>query len=265
MSYAEINGLSLYYEEHGPEAGGLLLLLHGGFGSGESFAPLLPDLARHRRVVTVDLQGHGRTADIDRPLRAALMADDVAALVGHLGRARADVLGYSMGAKVALRTAVQHPGVVGRVVLVSAVARRDGWFPEVLAGMDAMSEDAAAPMKQTPLYELYERVAPRPQDWPALVRKTAEMLQESYDWTQEVAAVTAPVLLVYADCDSVRPAHMAEFFGLLGGGLRDAVWDGSGRTTQSRLAVLPGTSHYDIMASPGLSPAVLRFLDEAKG
>jgi len=127
MSYADVNGLSLYYAEHG--SGEPLVLLHGGFGTGEMFGPVLPALAAQRRVIAVDLQAHGRTADAGRPLRYETMADDVAALIGHLGHVRSDVMGVSMGGGVALRTAIQHPEAVDRVVLVSAPFRRDGWSP----------------------------------------------------------------------------------------------------------------------------------------
>ncbi|MFG2141025.1 alpha/beta fold hydrolase [Streptomyces sp. NPDC048650] len=262
MSYAEVDGLSLYFEEHGSGPGEPLVLLHGGIGAGETFASVLPALADRRRVVLVDLQGHGRTADIDRPLRPELMADDIAALIRHLGLARADVLGYSVGADVALRTAIQHPAVVRRLVVVSTPTRRDGWFPEVVAAMDQMSAAAAEPMKQSPLYELYARLAPRPQDWPVLIGKLAELKQRDYDWTSEVATITAPVLLVFGDADAVRPAHAVEFFALFGGGTRDAGWDGSDRPA-ARLAVLPGVTHYDILTSPLLAGAVAPFLDAA--
>ncbi|MEV7522122.1 alpha/beta hydrolase [Streptomyces sp. NPDC091371] len=266
MSYAEVNGLSLYFEEHGPAADGdggdPLVLLHGGLGSGEMFAPLLPALAERRRVLVVDLQAHGRTADIDRPLQAELMADDVAALLKEVGAERADLLGYSLGAEVALRTAIQHPGLVRRLVVVSAPARRDGWFPEVRAQMDQMSAAAAEPMKQSPVYDAYARLAPRAEDWPVLVGKVAELVQQDYDWTSEITGITAPTLLVFGDADAVPPAHMAEFFGLLGGGRKDPGWDGSGRPA-SRLAVLPGATHYDLFASPLLPAAVVPFLDEA--
>ncbi|MER8185250.1 alpha/beta hydrolase [Kitasatospora sp. NPDC094015] len=258
MGYAKVNGLSLYFEEHG--AGRPLVLLHGGVGSGEMFALVLPALAEHHRVVLVDLQSHGRTADIDRPLRPELMADDIAGLIEHLGLGQADLLGYSVGADVALRTAIQHPGMVRRLVLISTPARRTGWHPEVLAGMDAMSAESAETMRRSPLHEVYARVAPNPADWPVLVGRIAELKKLDYDWTAEIAALTTPTLLVFGDADAVRPAHMVEFFGLLGGGLRDAGWDGSGRPA-SRLAVLPGATHYDILTSPGLAGAVLPFLD----
>ena len=260
MSYAEVNGLSLYYEEHG--SGQPLILLHGGYGTGEMFGAILPLLARGRRVITVDLQGHGRTADVDRPLRFQTMGDDIAALVGHLGLAQADVMGYSLGAATAVRTAIQHPELVRRLVIVSHPARRDGWFPQSLAGFDQMGPAFAEAMKQSPIYEVYSRVAPRVEDWPVLVDKMGTLLREDYDWSAEIAKITAPVMLVYGDADSVRPAHIAEFYALLGGGLRDANWDGSARPA-ARLAILPSHTHYDIFSSPDLTNAVIPFLDAA--
>jgi pimeloyl-ACP methyl ester carboxylesterase len=257
MSYADVNGLRLWYEVHG--TGRPLVLLHGGYGSGETFDPIRPALAARRTVLTVDLQGHGRTADVDRPLRHESMADDVAALLRRLDLPSADLLGYSLGGGVALRTAIQHPALVRRLVLVSTPCRRQGWYPEVLAAMAAQDERVAEQMRGTPPHELYARVAPRPQDWPALWARTGELLRRDYDWTAEVAALALPVLLVFADADSIPVAHMAEFFGLLGGGHRDAGWDGSDRPT-ARLAVLPGLTHYDIVASPALPAAVLPFL-----
>ena len=258
MSHADVNGLSLYYEEHG--SGEPLVLLHGGISAGEMFAPILPELAARRRVITVDLQGHGHTADADRPLRPQTMADDVAALIEHLGLASADVMGYSLGGLVALRTAIQHPQLVRRLVLVAVAFRRDGSHPEVVAAMDQMTPEIAEMLKQSSLYELYSRLAPRVEDWPELIAKTSEMLKDDYDWTIETEQLSMPTMLVYADADSVRPEHIVEFYGLLGGGLRDAGWDGSARPT-ARLAILPGTTHYDICAAPGLVPAVVPFLD----
>jgi pimeloyl-ACP methyl ester carboxylesterase len=258
MSYADVNGISLYYEEHG--SGQPLILLHGGYGTGEMFAPILPVLASGRRVITVDLQGHGRTADVDRPLRFETMGDDIAALIGHLGLPQADVMGYSLGAGTALRTAIQHPALVRRLAIVSHPVRHDGWFPESLAGFDQMGSAFAEAMKQSPIYEIYARVAPRVEDWPVLVDKMGTMLRQDYDWSPEVARITAPVLLVYGDADSVRPAHIAEFYALLGGGQRDANWDGSARPV-ARLAILPSHTHYDIFLSPDLTSAVIPFLD----
>jgi pimeloyl-ACP methyl ester carboxylesterase len=257
-NHADLNGISLYYEEHG--SGEPLVLLHGGIGAGELLAPIVPALAAGRRVIVVDLPGHGHSTDRDRPLRPELMADDIAALIRHLGLERADVMGYSLGGLVAVRTAIQHPDVVRRLVAVSVALRRDGSHPEAVAAMDAMSVAAAEPMKASPQYEVYARTAPRPEDWPELIRRTSEALKVDYDWTAEARGIAAPTMLVYADADSIRPDHVVEAFALLGGGLRDAGWDGSQRPV-ARLAVIPGTTHYDVSLSPLLVPAVLPFLD----
>ncbi len=174
MSYADVNGLSLYHEVHG--SGEPLVLLHGGVGAIEMFGPVLAALPEDRQVVAVDLQAHGRTADIDRPLRFELMADDIADLIRRLGLQQADVMGYSLGGGVALRAAIQHPAAVRRLGLVSTPCKREGWYPEVLAGMAQMGPSAAEPMKQTPMFELYSRIAPRVQDWPVLLTKLGELL-----------------------------------------------------------------------------------------
>ncbi|WP_446216253.1 alpha/beta fold hydrolase [Micromonospora sp. IBHARD004] len=257
MSYADVNGVRLWYEIHG--TGRPLVLLHGGYGAVEMFAPILPALAERRQVILVDLQGHGRTADVDRPLRFESMADDVAALIRHLDLPEADLLGYSLGGGVALRTAIQHPGLVRRLALVSSPCKRQGWYPEVLAAMATQDERVAEQMRGTPPHELYTRVARRPADWPTLWVKTGDLLRQEYDWSAEVAALAMPVLLVFADADSIPVTHMAEFFGLLGGGHRDAGWDGANRPA-ARLAVLPGLTHYDIVTAPALPAAVLPFL-----
>jgi pimeloyl-ACP methyl ester carboxylesterase len=258
MSHADVNGVSLHYEEHG--SGEPLVLLHGGLGAGEMFGTIMPSLSANRRVIAVDLQAHGGTADVDRPLRPQTMADDVAALIEHLELPRADVMGYSLGGLVALRTAIQHPQRVRRLVLVSIGFRRDGSHPEVVENMDRFAPEMADMLAQSPLYEVYSRLAPRVQDWPVLIAKTSELLKDDYDWTADVEALETPTMLVFADADSIRPAHIVEFYRLLGGGLRDANWDGSLRPT-ARLAVLPGTTHYDIYASPALAPAITPFLD----
>ena len=256
--YAPVNGLKLYYEIHG--TGEPLILLHGGVGATDMFAEILPALSKARRVILVDLQAHGRTADIDRPLSLEAMADDIAALIKHLEMPRADVMGYSLGGGVALRTAIQHPDVVRKLVLLSTAFKRDGWYPEIRAGMAQMGPGAAEPMKQTPMYQLYARVAPRPADWPVLLTKLGEMMKKDYDWSREVAAIKAPTLLVFGDADAVSPAHAVQFFELLGGGQKDGGWDGSG-VSKARLAILPGLTHYNVFSSPALPSAVTPFLD----
>lgn len=256
--YAPVNGLNLYYEIHG--SGEPLILLHGGLGLTSMFGEVLSLLAAGRQVIPVDLQAHGRTADIDRPMRYELMADDIAALIRHLGYATATVMGYSLGGGVALRTAIQHPALVKKLVLVSAPFRQDGWFPEIASGMAQMSGAAAEFMKDTPMYQSYVGVAPQPDQFPVLLDKIGEMLRQDYDWSDEVATLKMPTLLVYGDADSVPPTHAAQFFELLGGGRRDAGWDGSGMST-ARLAILPGTTHYAIVSDPALAHTVTPFLD----
>ena len=256
--YASINGLRLYYEIHG--AGEPLVLLHGGLGSTETFGPNLPALAAERQVITADLQAHGRTGDIDRPLAYEAMGDDIAALIGQLGIGRADVMGFSLGAGTALRTAIQHPEVVRKLVVVSTPCKRNGWYPEIRAAMSQMTSATGEMMKPSSIYKTYVRVSPRPGDWPILVGKMGDMLRREYDWSDEVARLTAPVMLVFADADSVPVAHMAEFYGLLGGSRRDGGWDGSGMQP-NRLAVLPGLTHYNIVVSPVLAATIAPFLD----
>ncbi len=217
MSYADVNGIALYYEEHG--SGQPLILLHGGLGAASMYAPILPILAKDRRVIAVDLQAHGHTADVDRPLRYQTLGDDIAALIGHLGLAQADLMGYSFGAMTALRTMIQLPDLVRRLVIVSVPCQRDGWYPESLAGMDQVGSQLAEPLKQSPLYEMYSRVAPRVEDWPALLDKTGDLLRQDFDWSADIAKISAPAMLVYADADAVRPAHIVDFYALLGGAL----------------------------------------------
>src|SRR5207245_11292463 len=179
-----------------------------------------------------------------------------------LGFERAAIMGFSLGGAVGLRTAIQHPDVVERLVLVSTVFKRQGWHAEMRAGMDAMGPETAALLKQSPLYEGYERVAPRVADWPVLVRQVSEVVKIDYDWSAEIPGLPMPVMLVMGDADGIPPSHAVEFFGLLGGGQRDAGWDRSGMT-HHRLAILPGLTHYDINLAPALSAAVIPFLDGA--
>lgn len=255
---APVNGVRLAYEVRG--TGKPLVLLHGGFGSVDMFGPNVDALAAGRQVVGVDLQSHGRTPAPDRPMRFETMADDVAALIHYLGHARADVMGFSLGGGVALRVAIQHPASVGRLVVVSAPFKRAGWLPEHITAFDAMGPQTAEFMRQTPLYEAYSAIAPDAADWPVLVNQLTTLLKQDYDWTDEVRRLSMPVMIVVGDADGVPPRHAAEFFEILGGGQRDAVWDRSGMTPHA-LAILPRVTHYDINVSPQLARAVATFLD----
>ncbi len=258
--YADVNGVHLYYEVHG--RGRPLVLLHGGLGSGEMFDPILPALSEHHEVVLVDLQGHGRTADVDRPLDLGLMADDVAALVDHLGLDGADVVGFSLGGGVALQTAVRHPEAVRRLVSVSANIKRSAIYPEMLAMQGQVNAAAAEFMRETPMFELYERTAPRPEDFGTLLDKAGAWMAQDFDLTEDVRGLRVPTLVVAADADMAPPSHYVEVFGLLDGGRRDGGWTGEGRPAGGHaLAILPGLTHYDIVDSPLLASTVLSFLD----
>jgi len=259
-AYADVNGLHLYYETHG--TGKPLILLHGGLGSGEMFGPILPALAADRQVIAVDLQGHGRTADIDRPLDARLMADDIAALIGHLGLDRPDVMGYSLGGGVAMFTALRHPELVRRLVVVSAHIRRSAIYPEMLAQQGQLGPDAAEFMKDTPMYQLYQRVAPRPEDFGRLLGKIGESMAKDFDFSDEVRGLQVPTLIACGDADMAPPSHYVEIFGLLGGGQRDGGWMGEGRPAGGHaLAIIPGETHYSVFVSPVLAAAATSFLD----
>jgi pimeloyl-ACP methyl ester carboxylesterase len=259
--YAEVNGINLYYETHGN--GRPLILLHGGLGSGEMFGPVLPLLSKQHQVIAVDLQGHGRTADIDRPIDPRLMAGDIAALIDHLHLATLDVVGYSLGGGVALQIAAQYPAKVRRLVLVSANLRPDAIDPAMRAQQGQVNAAAAEFMKETPMYQLYQRVAPRPEDFPRLLTKIGESMSKDYDFTEEVRGLQMPTLVVAADADMAPPSHYVEVFKLLDGGLRDGGWMGEGRPKGGHaLAILPGLTHYNIFSSPLFAAATLAFLDD---
>jgi pimeloyl-ACP methyl ester carboxylesterase len=260
--YADVNGLHLYYGTHGE--GSPLVLLHGGLMSNETFGPVIPALvAAGHRVIAPDLQGHGRTADIDRPIDVRLMADDIAALIRHLGLDRVDLVGYSLGGGVALHTAARFPELVRRLVTVSANIRRDAIYPEMLGQQEQVGAAAAQFMKDTPMYQLYERVAPRPEDFPRLLDKIGASMAVDFDYAAEVRALRVPTMIVCADADMAPPAHYVEVFGLLDGGKRDGGWMNEGRPKGGHaLAILPGLTHYSIGASPLLADVVNAFLAE---
>jgi pimeloyl-ACP methyl ester carboxylesterase len=255
--YARVNGLNLYYEIHG--TGEPLILLHGGLGSTEMLGHLIPRFSNSRQVIALDLQAHGRTADISRPITCEALADDIAAFMKYLHVETADFMGYSLGAAVSLQATIRHPEIVGKLVVVSTVFKRKGWYPEILAAMAQLGPAMAEKMKSSPLYKSYASIAPRPDDWPVLVTKMSELLKMEYDWSRGIAAIKAPTMLVFGDADSMPPSHIAEFFGLLGGGKKDGGWDDSG-ISNARLAILPGLTHYNIAESPLLPSVVGPFL-----
>lgn len=256
--YAPVNGLDLYWESRGSGAVPLVVV-HGGFAVISMLDPLLDRLAHNRRVIAVELQGHGHTRDFERPFTWESFGDDIVALIAHLDLGRADLLGYSLGAGACLRAAIQHPQSVRRLVVVSFPFRRDGWFPEVRSSFDQMSREGFEYMQHSPMYAVYAQVAPDPSGFPTLMDKMGELNRRAFDWTDEVRAMSPQTMLVYGDADSVPLDHISEFYGLLGGGQVDAGWDGSARP-DARLAVLPGLTHYDITGSPQLGAVVDDFL-----
>jgi len=258
--YADVNGLHMYYEVHG--TGRPLVLLHGGLGSGEMFGPNLATFAGHHQVVLPDLQSHGRTADIDRPLDTRLMADDIAALIDHLGLDHPDVVGFSLGGGVAFWTAVKYPTKVRRLVMTSANITRNAIPAEMLAQQAQVNAAAVPFLMDTPMYQLYQRTAPRPEDFGRLLDKAGAAMAQDFDFTEEVRGLQVPTLIVAADADMAPPSHYVEAFKLLDGGLRDGGWTGEGRPKGGHaLAILPRLTHYNIDESPLFATVTLDFLD----
>jgi pimeloyl-ACP methyl ester carboxylesterase len=238
--YAVANGVKMYYELHG--TGKPLVVLHGAFGWASSY----PALASNRQQITVELQGHGHTADIDRPLSVEQLADDVAALLQYLKIERADVFGYSMGGNVALALAIRHPNMVGRVAINGAnfSAIEEAYEPRTFEQFKSLPADFAPPMLKGP----YEKVAPDPKQWPVLVAKIKKMGLEWKGFTRDqMKSIKAPVLITLGDRDGVKVEHAVEMFRLI---------------PNSRLAVFPGGDHFLLFTSPetALAP-VAAFLD----
>jgi pimeloyl-ACP methyl ester carboxylesterase len=234
--YAPVNGLRMYYEVFG--TGRPLVVLHGAYMTIDSMGEIVPSLAESRQVIAVELQAHGRTADIDRPLTYEHMADDVAALLRHLGIEQTDVFGFSMGGSAALQVAIRHPEVVRKLVVASASYTSDGMQPELVEMTPTITPEAFA---GSPIEEEYLRIAPNPDDFPNLVTKLKRLDMESFAWPKEdMRGIEAPTLLIIGDSDAIRLEHAVEMFRLLGGGV---MGDLAG-LPKSQLAVLPGTAHF---------------------
>lgn len=259
---AAVNGVNIHYEVYGE--GRPLVLIHGGFGSIGMFAPILPDLVKGRKVIGVDLQAHGRTGPLGRPMSFSAMATDVAELIRFLDLEKADVMGYSLGGGVALRLGIEHPEVVDHLVLVSTAYAFDNWHDynqQGIRGIAANPEATAEGMKGSPMYQGYVAIAPGgAETWPAAVREVAALVGQDFDWSAEIPRITAPTLVVVGDWDSVRIAKAAHLFEMLGGSAQDGNWDRSGMN-QNRFAVLPNTTHYETFMSPALPAVVAPFLD----
>jgi pimeloyl-ACP methyl ester carboxylesterase len=254
--FIEANGVKLWHEVYG--AGEPLVVLHGGLMTIPEMMPQIEPLAKKRQVIGLELQGHGRSPDTDRPLAFATMADDVAVVIDKLGLNKVDLLGLSLGAAIALRTSIQHPDKVRRLVVISTPYARRGWFPETREGMASINAGFAKMMKDTPTGKL-SREWPEPERFPTFLDKMGAMMGADYDWTTEVEALKMPVMLVYADHDSVSQQHIAEFFALLGGGIREPGWQNT-KFTNARLAIVPGYSHYNFVSAAEIAPIVEKFL-----
>jgi pimeloyl-ACP methyl ester carboxylesterase len=254
-SYASVNGLNMYYEIHG--VGQPLVLLHGAFSAiGTSFGNVLPELAETRQVIALEMQAHGHTADIDRPLSIEQMADDTVAALQNLGIEEADIFGYSMGAGVALQIAIRHPEVVRKLVLASVTYNKSGLHPGLMEGLAEMKPEM---MFGSPWHEEYMRIAPNPEDFATLFAKKTQMDREVRDLPAEaIEAIKVPALLIIGDSDIVRPEHAVEMFRLLGGGV---MGDLAG-LPNSQLAVLPGTTHVTLVErADWLVSMITAFLD----
>jgi pimeloyl-ACP methyl ester carboxylesterase len=255
--HIEAGGARYYYEING--LGEPLLLLHGGLGSMAMFQPLLPLLTSKRKVIAIDLLGHGRTALGERSIGTEAIGDDLAVILDALGFGAVDALGYSFGGQVAFQLAVRHPERVRHLAIVSAGFTQDGFYPEMIEMQARMGGHMLEFMRDTPMYRSYMAVAPIPKDFPRLLDAMGDWLRRPFDFSAEASKLTMPVMLVYGDSDMFRLTHIVDFYRLLGGGLRDAGWQKE-HMSQNRLAILPGLTHYNIFLAPQLVQTVLPFL-----
>ncbi|HEY7639520.1 MAG TPA: alpha/beta hydrolase [Steroidobacteraceae bacterium] len=253
-------GLRVYYEIYGK--GEPIAVLAGGLMDISSMAQTIGPLSRQRQVVGIDLEGHGRTALRATPMSHERNGDDVAAVLRHLKIQQADVAGYSHGGDASIRMAIQHPEMVRNLIVISTAAARNGWYPEVLKGMEAVGSAQARQMQQTPIYQRYSAVAPHPEQFPQLLDRMGELMKKDYDWRPEIAKLRMPVLLLFADHDAVSMRHIAEFFALFGGGLRDAGWEGQPHYSRARLAIVPGYTHYNFGMGPDMARVIEAYLEK---
>jgi pimeloyl-ACP methyl ester carboxylesterase len=259
--FVTVNGFELWHEIYG--SGEPIIVLHGGLMTIPEMSPLIEPLAKRRKVIGVELQGHGHSADTDRPLRFDTCADDVAALIDALELKRTDIAGLSFGGDIALRTAIRYPSKIRRLVVWSAGFARSGWYPEAQAGMNAVDHSLASSLiEHTPTGKL-SRAWREPDRFPKFLDKLGKLLGEPFDLSAEVKQLPMPVLLVYADHDSVTQRHIADFFALLGGGISEPGWQDT-KFTRARLAIIPGYSHYDIAKAPEVGPIIEKFLEDPR-
>jgi pimeloyl-ACP methyl ester carboxylesterase len=256
----KVNGMQMYYEVSGQ--GDPLVVLHGAYMNIPSMGAIVPKLARTHKVYAVELQGHGRTTDIDRPITYPNMADDVAAFMKAVGLEKADVFGYSMGAAVGLQLAIRHPQKVNRLAAASVAYDMKGWQPEFVEFIPQMTVEMFTAM---PFAEEYRKLAPNPEGFPALVKKLIALEKEPMAWENDVRALKTPVLIVTGDADVATLEHSVAMFRLLGGGV---MGDMGKPLPASRLAIMPATSHTAVITQTDLLHAFVEpFLkgETAKG
>lgn len=254
-AYAPVNGLKMYYEVHGQ--GDPLVLLHGSFMTiTNSWTEMIAAISKCRQVIAVELQGHGRTADIDRDFSYQNLADDIAALLDHLQIPQADLMGYSMGGGVALQTAIRHPDKVRKVVSLSAVFRHDGWVKEAV---EAFPKIDPTLFKGSPIETEYKNLSPTPEKFDSLIMRAIQMDIKAYDFGAEnLKATPAPMFFIHGDADGVRLDHIAEMFRLKG----NEIFGDMRPRSESRLAILPNTTHVSLMNKTDvLVPMINDFLD----
>ncbi len=258
IGYVPVNGLEMYYEVYGHSSGQPLVLLHGNLSTiGTSFGKVIPLLAPTRRVIAIEQQGHGHTADIDRPFSIGQWAEDTTALLHHLGVEQADFFGYSSGGAIALEIALHSPALVRKLIFAGGTSfRRDGIYPELQFSGEAPNLDY---LDGSPFQQEYAKIAPLPDNWHQLVMKIAALDSAIVDWPSEtIAALQPPALLIIGDSDIVRPEHVVEMFRLLGGGVAGDLVG----LPRSQLAVLPGTTHVMLPdRAEWLASMVLAFLN----
>jgi pimeloyl-ACP methyl ester carboxylesterase len=253
--YAPVNGLKMYYEVHG--SGEPVVLLHGAFMTiPNNWTGWIGELSKTRKVIAVEMQGHGRTADIKRDISAENLADDVAALLDYLKIPSADLIGYSMGGGVAMECAIGHPEKVRKVVSISAVFRQDGWVKEALDTFPQLTSEA---FKGTPIETGYKELSPTPDEFPNFVKHVVAMAAKPYDFgADKLKATKAPMFFIHGDADGVRLEHISEMFRLKGGG----IFGDMRPRSASRLAILPNTTHVTLMERmPVIVPMVNDFFD----
>ncbi len=252
--YADVNGLHMYYEVYGE--GKPVVLIHGSYMNIPlNWGHIIPLLAKDRKVIVAEMQGHGRTRDIAREFSYEAMADDVSGLLGHLSIDSADILGYSMGGGVAFQVAVRHPGQVRRLVVLSGTYKHDGWWPDVEASFATFTPDM---FEGTPIQKQYDSLGNDPAHFPAFVKKVISIDLKPYDWSKDVKNIQAPVFMAIGDADGVRYEHALELFRAKGGGKMGDIYG----LPKSRLAIIPGTTHIGmIQRTDWLIPMITDFLD----